>query len=122
MTLSHLSWDLLEGEEHACLVCQTPLSVGFSRQEYWSGLSFPSTGDLPDPGTESESVCSVMQVDSLPAESSGKPWRAKTENPKQALTWNTPDWGALNKLMPGSHPGNLGLIRAGIDIFFKFPR
>ena len=31
---------------------QTPLPVGFSRQEYWSGLSFPSPGDLPDPGME----------------------------------------------------------------------
>ena len=29
-----------------------PLSMGFSRQEYWSGLLFPSPGDLPDPGTE----------------------------------------------------------------------
>ena len=31
---------------------QPPLSVGFSRQEYWSGLPFPSPGDLPDPETE----------------------------------------------------------------------
>ena len=31
---------------------QAPLSMGFSRQEYWSGLPFPSPGDLPDPGTE----------------------------------------------------------------------
>ena len=31
---------------------QTPLSMGFLRQEYWSGLLFPSPGDLPDPGTE----------------------------------------------------------------------
>ena len=30
---------------------QAPLSIGFSRQEYWSGLPFPSTGDLPDPGS-----------------------------------------------------------------------
>ena len=30
--------------------CQSPLSMGFSRQEYWSGLPFPSAGDLPDPG------------------------------------------------------------------------
>ena len=30
--------------------CQTPLSMGFSRQEYWSGLSRPPPGDLPDPG------------------------------------------------------------------------
>ena len=102
MTLSYLSWDLLEGEECACLVCQTPLSLGFSRQEYWSGLSFPSPGDLPDPEIESESVSSVLQVDSLPAEPSRKTWRAKTENLKQVLTWNTLDihWGALNKLDP----------------------
>ena len=31
---------------------QAPLSMGFPRQEYWTGLSFPSTGDLTDPGTE----------------------------------------------------------------------
>ena len=31
---------------------QTPLSMGFPRQEYWSGLLFPSPGDLPEPGTE----------------------------------------------------------------------
>ena len=34
------------------VVCQAPLSMGFSRQEYWSGLPFPSPGDLPNPGTE----------------------------------------------------------------------
>ena len=34
---------------------QAPLSMGFLRQEYWSGLSFPSPGDLPDPGIESRS-------------------------------------------------------------------
>ena len=32
--------------------CQVPLSMEFSRKEYWSGLSFPSLGDLPSPGTE----------------------------------------------------------------------
>ena len=32
------------------IACQAPLSIGFSRQEYWSGLPFPSPGDLPDPG------------------------------------------------------------------------
>ena len=32
--------------------CQAPLSMGFPRQEYWSGLPFPSPGDLPDPGIE----------------------------------------------------------------------
>ena len=34
------------------IACQAPLSKGFSRQEYWNGLPFPSPGDLPDPGIE----------------------------------------------------------------------
>ena len=37
---------------------QAPLSIGFSRQEYWSGLPFPSPGDLPDPGIEPGSTAS----------------------------------------------------------------
>ena len=37
------------------LACQISPSMGFSRQEYWSGLPFPSPGDLPDPGIEPES-------------------------------------------------------------------
>ena len=44
---------------------------GFSRQEYWSGLPFPSAGDLPDPGIELESP--ALQADSLPAELPGSP-------------------------------------------------
>ena len=41
----------------------------FSRQEYWSGLPFPSPGDLPNPGIEPRSpVSSVLRADSLPAE------------------------------------------------------
>ena len=42
---------------------QAPLSMGFPRQEYWSGLPFSSPGDLPDPGIEPAS--SALQVDSL---------------------------------------------------------
>ena len=38
---------------------QTPLSMEFSRQEYWSGLPFPSLGDLPDPGIEPTSLASL---------------------------------------------------------------
>ena len=44
---------------------------GFSREEYWSGLLFPSPGDLPDPGIELGSP--ALQADSLPAEPPGKP-------------------------------------------------
>jgi len=39
--------------------CKTPLSMGFSRQEYWSGLPCPSPGDLPDPGIEPMSLLST---------------------------------------------------------------
>ena len=50
---------------------QAPLSMGFSRQEYWSGLPFPSPGNLPNPGIESRS--SVLQADALTSERPGKP-------------------------------------------------
>ena len=53
------------------VACQAPLSVRFSRQEYWSGLPFPSPGDLPHPGIEPRSP--ALQVDSLPSEPPGKP-------------------------------------------------
>ena len=51
--------------------CQAPLSMGFSGQEYWSGLPFPSPGDLPDPGIEPGSP--VLQTYSLPTELQGSP-------------------------------------------------
>ena len=48
---------------------QAPLSVGFSRQEYWSGLPCPSPGDLPNPGVKLRSP--ALQADSLPSETPG---------------------------------------------------
>ena len=54
---------------------QAPLSMEFSRKEYWSGLPFPSSGHLPDPGIEGRSL--AFQTDSLPSE----PPR------KQKMTW-----------------------------------
>ena len=53
------------------VACQAPLSMGFSRQEYWSGLPFPSPGGLPDSGIEPRSL--TLQADSLPTELQGKP-------------------------------------------------
>ena len=57
---------------------QAPLSMGFPRQDYWSGLPFPSPGDLPDPSIEPRSP--ALQADSLPTELRGKPqkssWRS----------------------------------------------
>ena len=51
--------------------CQVPLSMEFSRQEHWSGLPFPSPGDLPNPGIKPGSPAS--EADSLPSEPPGKP-------------------------------------------------
>ena len=50
---------------------QASPSMGFSRQEYWSGLPFPSPGDLPDPGIEPRSP--ALQADALPYKLPGKP-------------------------------------------------
>ena len=50
---------------------QDPPSMGFSRQEYWSGLPFPSPGDVPDPGIEPRSP--ALQADTLTSEPPGKP-------------------------------------------------
>ena len=64
------------------LAYQAPLSMEFSRQEYWSGLPFPSPGDLPDPGMEPGSPTwqadpsrprDGAQADALPPEPAGKP-------------------------------------------------
>ena len=55
---------------HGLMPGQAPLSMGFSRQEYWSGLPFPSPGDLPDPGIEPMSH--TLQADSLLPEPPGR--------------------------------------------------
>ena len=51
---------------------QAPPSIEFSRQEYWSGLPFPSPGDLPNPGIEPGSP--ALQADTLSSEPPGKPF------------------------------------------------
>ena len=53
---------------------QAPPSMGFSRQEYWSGLPFPSPGDLPNPGIEPG--CPAWQADAFSSEPTGKPHEA----------------------------------------------
>ena len=57
---------------------QAPLSMEFSRQEYWSGLPFPFPGDLPSPGIQHRSP--ALQADSLPSEPTGKPLNSSTYN------------------------------------------
>ena len=58
---------------------QAPLSMGFSSQEYWSGLPCPPPGDLPDPGIEPVSPTSpALQVGSLPLALPAKPYNVAT--------------------------------------------
>ena len=68
---------------------QAPLSMGFSRQEYWSGLPFPSTGDLPDPGIEPRYP--VLQADSLLSEPPGTRSQIETTECLQGGVGN-PTW------------------------------
>ena len=53
------------------VACQAPLSMGFSRQEYWSGLPLPSPGNLPNPGIEPGSP--ALKADSLLLSHQGSP-------------------------------------------------
>ena len=83
---------------------QAPLSMDFSRQEYWSGLPFPSPGDLRDPGIKPRSP--ALQADSLLTELPGKlfllysvinsfsptPWHA---DPQQGIEPGAPCIGSL---------------------------
>ena len=69
---------------------QAPLSMEFSRQGYWSGLPFPSPGDLPDPGIEPRSP--TLQADVLPSELLGKPsslyaYKQKHRTGYQRMRW-----------------------------------
>ena len=65
---------------------QTPPSMGFSRQEYWSGLPFPSPGDLPNPGIKPRSP--ALEADALTSEPPGKTI-PKKGNGKKKLNYCT---------------------------------
>ena len=62
---------------------QAPLSMGFSRQEHWSGLPFPSLGDLPDPGIKPRSR--ALQADALSHQGSPKNEMDTLKNKQQGL-------------------------------------
>ena len=67
------------------VACQAPLSMGFSRQEYWSGLPCPPPGDLPDPGTEPVSLMSPALVGGFFTTSTT--WEVGHTDPKEHRTW-----------------------------------
>ena len=81
------------------------LSMGFSRQQYWSGLPFPSPGDLPDPGIEPGSP--ALQTDCVLSEPPGKPHSRErilaipTREEKYPLVGEEPSQGERGTALPG---------------------
>ena len=87
---------------------QAPLSVGFSRQKYWSGLPCPSPGDLPDPGIEPASPESSASTGGLfTTVPPGKPWK-----PQRGLL--APLWSSFTSFYSPTfmsvHPGSLAVL------------
>ena len=80
------------------VVHQAPLSLEFSRQEYWGGLAFPSPGDLPEPGIKPRS--SALQADSLPSE---PPRTDQIQAQKQAKKANWPEETGRNARVSDSN-------------------
>ena len=77
------------------VACQAPLSMEFSRQEYCSGLPFPSPGDLANPGIEPRSP--TLQADSLPAVPQGKPQKTLVVSlPLLQWIFQESTWGLLH--------------------------
>ena len=72
--------------------------MGFSKQECWSGLPFPSPGDLPDPGIEPRSP--ALQAGALPSELPGKPWNTQKNYTKKDPHDPDNDDGVITHLEP----------------------
>ena len=89
---------------------QAPQSMGFSRQEYWSGLSFPSPGDLSNQGIESGSP--ALQTDALPSEPLGE---------QSPTLWGV---GSIQRDNGGKVSGNVGDpvgAQQAVALFLKGP-
>ena len=85
------------------VACQAPLSMGFSWQEYWSGLPFPSPGDLYNSGIKPESpVSPALQIDFLPLSH----YPALFLGFSCFTEWSSPD----TLLLPHLFPGTLGYL------------
>ena len=77
---------------------QAPPSMGFSRQEYWSGLPFPSPGDLPDPGSNPCLLCLLhWQADSLPNVPPESESESEVAQSCLTLTRLLPPWDSPDK-------------------------
>ena len=93
---------------------QAPLSMGFSRQEYWSGLPFRSPGDLPDPGIEPGSP--TLQADPLTFELPGKPQSIYEWNANSKF-WLSNDYGDFPQHLEKLFSNAEDIIYYGIKFF-----
>ena len=84
------------------IASQAPPSMEFSRQEYWSGLPFPSPGDLPDPGIKPGSP--ALQADTLLSEPPGKEARTINDLPARQVHEFCPSPGRVVSLIMGLLP------------------
>ena len=75
-----------------------PLSMEFSRQEYWSGLPFPSPGDLPDPGIKPGSP--ALQADALPSKPQGKPQMSWNDVFNENSQFSVTNWPMNHNMKP----------------------
>ena len=83
------------------VACQAPLSMGVSRKKYWSGLSCPPPGDLPDPGIKP--TLPALQAVSLPTEPPGK-----RSPPPREVTGPQRKWLSGMSKQPAPRPRSLG--------------
>ena len=88
------------------IACQAPLAMGFSRQEYWIELPFPSPGDLPDSGIEPRSP--ALQADSLPTELPGD-WNLSSSGQSCRLCMSC-DWPLIKTLNTRAWASSLGCL------------
>ena len=97
---------------------QAPPSMGFSRQEYWSGLPFPSPGDLPDPGIEPRSP--ILEADALTSEPPGQENSRNTSTSallirlKPLTVWITTNCEKFLKRWDYQTTSVHGILQAGI--------
>ena len=85
---------------------QAPLSMGFSRQEYWSGFPFPPPGDIPDPVIKPGSP--ALQADSLPPESPGK------------LTNSPREWEIRKNIQSLAYEAAFGRFNCSVQLLSHF--
>ena len=94
---------------------QAPPSMGFSRQGYWSGLPFPSPGDLPNPGIKPRSP--ALQADALTSEPPGRTWDLKYDVSEciYKTEADSQNYGSLRRDLsfPGSSDGKASACNAG---------